>query len=44
MNDKQNKTVKNLGYHVGMAFGVVVALCIMAILIAFTAKIILWIV
>lgn len=38
------KEKKNLGYIVGSVFAVVTAICLMAIVIAITAKIIIWII
>lgn len=38
------KEKKNLGYIMGSAFAVVTAICLMAIVIAVTAKIIFWII
>ena len=38
-----NKNVKNIGYYAGLAFGIVISLCLMAIIVALTAKIIFWI-
>ncbi len=38
------KEKKNLGYYAGTAIGVIISLCLSAILVAMTYKVILWII